>query len=984
MKKLLISFIMVVLFYPLVIGQTAQITGTVTSSEDGLPLPGVAVLVKGTTTGASTDVNGRYSISVQSAARVLTFQFIGYKLIEEPISGRSVIDVVMEPEALSVDEVVVVGYGSGKKIGTTVGSISQVSADKIKDKPVASVLDGLQGRVPGLQVYTSSGEPSQLASVRLHGAGSLSGSNTPLYVLDGIPINSGSFLSLNPNDFASVTVLKDASATSIYGSRAANGVIYITTKSGKTGEKASVVVRNQYGFSTLANTDYFENFLNTKELTDYFVETGYRTQAWVDNLLATYNNDFKWYKFYYKDKAPTHQNEISISGGGGRTTYYVSGSYFYQDGAAYRSAFDRYSLRSNINTIANDWLKFGLNLSAATDSRQTNPYATNSLNLGLVMLRQPYYSPYDAEGNEYPDYMTGSGAYNPRYVAEKNPSEIKRTQVDLSANMQITPFKGFIFKTQVGLDGYDQRTTTKRMPSYIPTLANGYVRETFQRLMTGTITNTLEYTFNLADVHRFTFLAGQEGIVNDNASFYGEAYGFKDDRLMLLQVGTSDTRSVNSDHSEYSYLSFFGRMDYSYNSKYYFDASVRQDASSRFGPENRTARFWALGAMWDVKKESFLESVPVLSSLNINASIGTSGNSDIGNYDHLALIGTSSYDSGTGWSITSPGNPMLGWEQQLKSTVGTRFSFFDSRLKFGIEYYNRITTNMLINVPYPYTSGFADVLSNVGKLQNTGFDFELELDIFRNKDWYVTPYLNVNYNKNKVVELFQGNDYWIIPNTGVCWAIGQPVCFFYPLFAGIDPDDGSPMWYVPGENIAITANETTTKTFNSTALQQNTGMERYAPIAGGFGLNTGYKGFAIQADFSFVLGKKLINNDRYFMENPTVFFPYNQLSTITDYWKQPGDITEFPRWGVQFTQFDSRLIENASFMRLKNLSASYDIPKRILEKTGFLSGARAYFTGRNLLTFTKYSGPDPEVDSNLTYGVNPNTKQYTFGIEITF
>lgn len=993
MKKLLLLFTLFLITGALALAQTVQISGTVTSSEDGLPLPGVAVTVKGTTTGVSTGVDGKYIISVPTSAQTLSFQFIGYKSVDVAITGRTTIDLVLDPDVLAVDEVVVVGYGSARRIGTVVGSITSVSADKIKEKPVATVLDALQGRVAGLQVYTSSGEPSQLASVRLHGVGSLGASSTPLYILDGVAISSGTMLSLNPNDFESVTVLKDASATSIYGSRAANGVIFITTKSGKTGQNARITVKGQYGFSQLANTDYFKSLMNTQQLTDFWVATGYRTQAQVDAIFDTYYSlpdstphNTEWYKNYYKQNAPTYQGDVSISGGGGRTTYFVSGSYFYQDGLAYRSAFDRYSMRANINTIANDWLKFGLNLSAATDSRQTNQYGTNSTNRGLAILRQPFYSIYDADGKEYPDYIPGLNAYNPKYLADKQPSVSKRTQADIAGNMSITPVKNLIFKTQVGLNAFDLVTTSKRMPSFIPNINNGTISESFQRFITGSITNTAEYKMSFDGIHNLTFLVGQEGIVNNSTYFDAYAAGLTDDRLMLLGVGTAATRTVSSSRSEYSYLSYFGRVDYGFGEKYFLDFSLRQDASSRFGADNRTANFWAAGAMWNAKKETFLETVTFLSALNVNASIGTSGNSEIGDYNHLALIGTNSYDGGTGWSLSSPGNPALGWEQQTKTTIGLRFALLDSKYRFKVEYYNRITTNMLIDIPFPYTSGWSDVTSNVGKLQNTGIDIEFDFDLVRSTNFYVTPYANFNYNRNEVLELFQGNDFWIIPNTGVCWAVGQPVSYFYPLFAGIDPDDGSPMWYVPGENIVETTKETTTTTFSSTALQQNISLPRHPPMVGGFGLNAGYKGFAFQADFAFALKKYMINNDRYFIENPTQFAGFNQSQRVLDYWKQPGDVTLFPRYqsGLLFTQFDSRLVENASFMRMKNLSLSYTVPQNVLNKTGFVTGARVYFSGRNLLTLTNYMGPDPEVDSNIGLGTNPNTKQFTFGIELNF
>jgi hypothetical protein len=295
---------------------------------------------------------------------------------------------------------------------------------------------------------------------------------------------------------------------------------------------------------------------------------------------------------------------------------------------------------------------------------------------------------------------------------------------------------------------------------------------------------------------------------------------------------------------------------------------------------------------------------------------------------------------------------------------------------------------MLIDVPYAYTTGFSSITSNVGTLKNTGIDLAIDGDIIKTRDAYLTPYLNFNYNKNEVTELFQGKQFWIIPNTGVCWAVGQPVSFFYPIFKDVNPQTGLPEWYLPNADpnkITETRKDpnAVTSTFSPT-LQQNTGIKRYPPVNGGFGLNGGFKGFYMNADFTFSQGKYLINNDRYFFENPNQFTGFNQSKTVLNYWQKAGDIATFPKYGVQFTQFDSRLIEDASFMRLKNLTVGYNLPNSILSKGGFVKAARFYVTGRNLLTFTKYTGPDPEVDQNLTLGANPNTKQVAVGLDVTF
>lgn len=963
--------------------QTKELRGTVSSADDGGSIPGVSISVKGTTLGSITNMEGNFTIKVPTDAKTLVFTFVGMTTQEVAIGNQTFFKVQLKSENIMMEEAVVVGYGTAKKVGTVVGSLSQVSSEKLKDKPVANVLDGLQGKVAGLQVYTSSGEPSAISSIRLHGVGSLSGSTTPLYVLDGSPIEASATLSINPNDLESITVLKDASATSIYGTRAANGVIYLTTKKGSANEKAKITVSGQYGFSKMANTDFFDNLMNTKQLTDFWVAVGYRTQAQVDALLTTYPNDTKWFDFYYKDKAPAYQGNVSISGGKDKTTYYVSGSYLYQDGLAYRSDFDRYTLRSNITSKVNDWMSMGLNLSGGVDNSQTNPYGSNSLNRGLAMLSQPFYTPYDANGNEYPNLIPGLSRYNPKYLANENPYNDEKIQLDGNAFVQLTPIKGLTIRSQGAISAYDETIDSKRLPSYLGSLNNGSSSQYFYRSINRTLTNTAEYKFDINDKHLFTALIGQEWVDNTYHSFSGTSTGQTDDRLTLLSNGPSN-RSVSESKAEYAFLSYFGRIDYSLNKKYFVDFSLRQDASSRFGKNNREALFYATGVMWNAKKESFFENIPFLSTLNIKASIGTSGNAEIGNYSSLANVGTTTFNSSTGWVISSPGNTDLGWESQTLTTLGAKFSLFDDRYRFNVEFYNRITKNMLVDVPYPYTSGFSSITSNTGTLKNTGIDFAFDCDVLKGKELTITPYFTINYNKDKVTELFQDRDYWIIPNTGVCWVVGKPISFFYPYFAGVDPADGNPMWYVPGSDITKTTKDQTSKTFSSASLQQNSGIKRYAPINGGFGVNTDWKGISLQLDFAFSLGKHLINNDRYFFENPSVFPGHNQSNTILDYWKTAGDVTRFPRYGVQFTQFDSRLIENASFMRLKNLTVGYNLPSSLLGKTKFFTHAKIYVTGRNLLTFTKYSGPDPEVDSNLTTGVYPNTKQFTTGIELTF
>ncbi|MDZ4807089.1 MAG: SusC/RagA family TonB-linked outer membrane protein [Bacteroidota bacterium] len=985
MRKLFLLLMGVVFFACQALAQRT-VTGKVTD-EKGAAVPSVSVLVKGTASGTTTKADGTFSLSVPANAKTLVFSAVDMETVEKAIGTASTFSVTLKQEDKSLQEVVVVGYGSGKKQTDLVGSVDIVNAKRLQDRPSANLLDALQGQVPGLQIFNSSGEPSATPSIRLNGVGSLSAGNTPLFVMDGIPLSSGTFVSMNPEDFETITVLKDASAASIYGSRAANGVILLTSKKGRINAN-QINVEAQYSNSNLIkNTiDYFNGFMNTSELTKYWVETGYRTQTQIDATLAQYKADTKWGDVYYKKDIPAYQLNLNMSGGAGKTTYYVSGGYFKQEGLTYRSDFKRYTLRSNVTSAVNSWLTMALNLSGGYDVRQTNPYGSNSTNRGLAFLAPPFYSPTDSTGKNY-EFIPGWGRYHPNYLADKVKSLSENLQFNPNASIQITPIKNLIIKMQAGMEAYDFNTSAVTLPSFLGSLNNGSASESITRQVTKTITNTAEYKFTPAKNHGITLLAGQEFIKDRAKSFSGSSTGQTDDRLVTVSAGPSN-RNSSSSISEYSYLSYFGRINYDYKKRYFLDLSLRQDEASRFGKDNRQATFWSVGGRWNAKQEKFLENVNWLSELVLRGSIGTSGNSSIGNYDALGLVGTSQYDAQPGFGFNTAGNPELAWEKQKLTTIGVNIGLF-RRVNIEVEYYNKLTSDMLLSVPFPFTSGFSDVLTNVGTLKNSGINVTINGDVIRSKDAFLTPYVNFNHNNQEVTELFQGRTFWNIPNTGVTWVVGKPVSYFYPIFNRINPDNGDPMWYLPNSdpNLIINSQQDPTKVtsvFSTAALQQNTNINRYAPFAGGFGLNGGWKGFSLQVDFSFVSGKYMINNDRFFFENPNQFPGFNQAKTVQNYWKKVGDNALFPRYGVQFTQFDTRLIEDASFMRMKNLTVGYSVPKKILSKTKFINGVRAYITGRNLLTFTGYSGPDPEVDTNVTLGANPNTKQFAFGLDFQF
>jgi len=966
--------------------QNVQVSGVVTDAAG--PIIGATVAVKSGNAHAMTDANGRYTITVPANA-TLVFTFLGMKTQEIAVSGRTTLNVLMEEDATRLEEVVIQSaYGSGRKASAVTGSVARVGSKSIESRPVSNVADALQGRVAGLQVLSSSGEPYSLPSLRIRGVGSLYASNTPLYVVDGTPISADAVIALNANDFESVQILKDAAATSIYGSRAANGIVYIVTKRGKSGE-ATITTRAQYGISSLAIGEKGFNVMNSKQLLDLQLEYGINgvTQQKYDELIAS-GVDTKWYKFFFKDTAPTYQADVSVQGGTDKVKYFVSGAYFFQDGLLHRSEFERYSARSNLEFTPKKWLRMGVNMAVSYGISQLNGYtfqASNSVYGGTMAAYSylPYVSPYNDDGTER-EYFTELGYYNSKKLMDAQPSQTNRLNLNGNAFLEIKPIDGLTIRSQFGLDVFDVRVSSKRYPRYpfkeyfpfYPASGpNGSATERFERWPLLTLTNTIEYKFNIANDHDFTVLAGHEGIKYNGSNFGMSTSGQSDDRLLLLPQGPTRAAPTHG-ISEYAFLSFFGTLNYSWLNKYFADFSIRNDASSRFGKDRRNALFFSAAGMWNVKRESFLENVDFINVLSAKISYGTTGNSSIGNYEHLATIGTGNYNNTVTWGLATPGNPELGWETQALLTVGVKAELLD-RVRAEVEFYNRRSLDMLMLQPQPYTSGWESFYANIGKMSNTGIDVTLGVDILKTSDWLIEFNTTLNYNKNEITGLFYGLEEWIVPNTLVGYVVGRPVEFYLPIYAGVNRANGKQLWHIPGTNQV-------TETFEEAELQQMSGKPRYAPWTGGFELSVNWKGLYANAFFAWVGEKYIYNNDRYFYENHTFLASGdNQFTSMMNMWRQPGDVTSIPKFG-ESAQFDSRMLENASFLRMKNLTVGYNVPTSVLKHTKFFSSAKIYFTARNLFTITNYTGPDPEIDSNLTYGAYPNTRQFTVGLELTF
>lgn len=611
-----------------------RIVSGVVADEIG-PIYGAAVQVAGTTHGTTTDADGKFSISVSEGSSLL-ISCLGYESQQIPVDGRDEINVVLKEDSHLLEMATVIGYGSGSKIGTTIGSAATVSEQTIENRPTANVADALQGKVAGLQVYTDSGEPSASSSIRLHSAGSISADTAPLIVLDGVPVSSTVFTTLNSNDIESITTLKDASATSIYGSRAANGVIYIATKRGKRNEEINVSARAQYGISQPATNRY--EVMNSSEVALYQLQNGLIDKMRYDQILASGINT-NWRDYYYKSAAPVFQADLSLTGGSEKTAYYISGSYMDKEGTAPGSSLTRYSFRTNLDISARNWLRFGANLALSFDERSTAHTQGNSVYNAAFMslLSLPYDTPYNEDGSEKEMI---SGYYNPNYMIKNHPSEGKNLQINGSAYVQITPVRNLNIKSVFGTFAYASWSDSYELPTYAGAMGNGTVTRGHQNGGTFTITNTIDYNFDFTDTdHKLYLLLGQEGITSDELSFSAQRSGQIRDELMTLSTGVGVPQVADS-KSSYAFNSWFARAEYSYKNRYVFDASVRRDVSSRFGKNNRSGIFYAFGAMWNLKQENWLMYNNTISDLSLKVSYGTQGNAGISNYAifHIWLL----------------------------------------------------------------------------------------------------------------------------------------------------------------------------------------------------------------------------------------------------------------------------------------------------------------------------------------------------------
>ena len=986
----------------------SRLTGTVTSAEDGQPVVGASVKAKGLNAGAVTNVDGEFTINVPVGTE-LEITYLG--MVPKTVKAANNMRIVLESDSHTLEGVVVTGYGSARKLGTIAGSVSSVSGDALSLRPSASVSDALQGQVAGLQVFTSSGEPSATSTMTIRGVTSIKAETEPLYILDGSEISSNTFVSLNPNDIENVTVLKDASSTAIYGSRAANGVVIVTSKKGKFGEAPTVMVSAQYSISEVAhdgtevmNTNQwfkFQEMVNPSNLTNESFQS-------MKNYYQKYNIGTDWVDRFLGNTSPISQIDASVRGGSLNTAYLVSFSHYNADGLYDDSNMRRETLRANLEYNITPWLKIGTNSNIAYNKTQTtlviNGNVTNVYNkpwaahaylptqttheiLGLAYNPDGTINYANSSFNGYGEELkwyslnAGQGTFNPDYLASKQPEIQRRVRINENAFVNINPIKGLNLRSAIGLDWNDLRVSYKAYnlvdDGFGEQMPTGQASEQFSNFYRWTVTNTAEYKFNFLRDHDVTILLGQESMTSKTTSFGAMRTGLVDNRLMLLS-STSNADPLVPSHaiSEEVRNSWFGMLNYSYANKYFLDLSLRRDGSSLFAKDNRWGTFGAAALMWSVSNEAFMDvTKDWLKDLQFRVSYGSTGNSGIKPYLALGLVGASStmYIDASGTVIANASNPDLTWEKVKTFNIGLSGRLFD-RVDFDLQYYDKVTSDMLMSIPYSYTTGFSAGYGNVAEMYNRGFDFTIGVDIIKNKDWYWNVKVNGNYNKNKVTKLFQGLDQYVLGDFQML-EVGHDMGEYYMVrWSHVDPADGQSVWLDKDGNY--------TKIY-SEANRVQTGKSWIAPWSGGLSTTVAWKGLQLDVQFTGMFDRYMFNNERMWLEDPQANGTYNMAASMLNMWTTPGQKTDIPAANA-VRQGDTMWLEDASFVRLKYLQLSYTLPKNWLDQTGFIKGAKVFLVGRNLLTFTGYKGYDPEVNSTKTFGNYPNTRQYSIGAQLTF
>lgn len=1008
--------------------QSKVISGKVTSGNAG-PIPGVSVYVKGSpSNGTQSDATGNYKLNVPDDAKIIVFSFIGYTVLEKPIAG-TVINATLVEENTTLSDVVVVGYGTQIKRDVT-GSVASVKAKDLENIPVTSFESALQGKATGVQIASQSGKLGQGITVRVRGAASVTAGSEPLYIVDGIPITSGDLSStsaptsaladLNTNDIESIEVLKDASASAIYGARASNGVVIITTKQGKNG-KTTIGFNALGGISSptghreflnaedyvklmrragvgAANQDFLNGDYNTLQeaLDDYSASVEARLNRYSagNNDYQTYIVNTNWERETYQKDPALQQYDLTLSGGNDKTKFYIGGQAFDQKGIIVGNSYKRYSGRLNLTNKVTDFLEVGINLNFTNsiNNRLSNDNAFSSpLQSVALSPITPFIDPRSGlisgtlpgVASNYPVY------YNP-FIGIDNAfykATVYRTIGKAFANVNIA--KGLKFTTDFSVDNLNQNEE-----SYYGSLtfrntgnANGNGDNISTFVINANTNNFLSYA-NTIGKSSFDATLGTsyQKVTNKYSTLTGT--DFPSDAYKKL--GSAATKvTATSNESAFSFLSYFFRANYKFDNKYLLGFSVRADGSSRFGANNRYGIFPAGSIGWVASEEEFLKSSEVVSLLKLRASYGLTGNAEIGNYSARGLFaGTGAYGGLAGQIPSQIANPDLTWEKTKQLDIGLDFGILKNRITGTFDYYRKNTTDLLLDVPIPQTTGFAIKTQNLGKLHNSGVEIGINTENFTGAFKWSTS-ITASYNDNKITDL--GGQ--ILNSNEINAAIeGQPIGVFYiPEYAGVDPANGDALYYINKTDGAGNIDRSTTTDINQ--AQRIFAGNPNPKYIFGLGNNFSFNNFDLNIFFQGVRGNKIFNaGGQYMSANGSNGYD-NQTADQMTYWDKPGDITSVPEPRLFYGNGvgnSTRYISDGSYIRLKTITLGYNFTPAVLNKLK-LSKLRIFATAQNLATITSYKGWDPEVNAdyqstNINQGVDfysaPQAKVISFGINV--
>lgn len=1029
MKKLLLSMILSFGLLSIAFSQGKVISGKVSAGNSG-PIPGVSVFIKGSpSTGTQTDATGNYKLSVPDDAKTLVFSFIGYKTKELPITG-STLNVGLEEENTTLTDVVVVGYGTQIKKDLT-GSVSQVKSKDLENLPVTSFESALQGKAAGVLISSQNGKLGQGITVRVRGAASVTAGSEPLYIVDGIPITSGDLSSttaptsaladINTNDIESIEVLKDASASAIYGARASNGVVLITTKQGKVG-KTTINFNAFGGVSTPSNHREFldaqqyvqiirragdgaanQDFLNGDFTTLAAAKASYSTS--VESRLNRYsagNNDYQTYKVNsnweaaaYQNDPVTQQYDLNLTGGNEKTKFYIGGQALDQQGIIVGNSYKRYSGRLNLTNKVTDFIEVGVNLnfSNSINNRLSNDNAFSSpLQAVALSPITPFIDPRSGLvsgtlpgiASNYPVY------YNP-FIGIDNAfykATVYRTIGKAFANINIA--KGLKFSSDFSVDNLNQNEE-----SYYGSLtfrntgtANGDGQNISTFVINTNTNNFFSYNTMFGEKSAFDAILGTSYQKSTTKYSTLEGQDFPSDSY--IKLGSAATKvTATSNESAFSFLSYFFRANYKYNDRYLVGFSVRADGSSRFGANNKYGYFPAGSVAWIASEEDFLKDSETVNLLKIRASYGLTGNAQIGNYSARGLFsGTGAYGGSAGQIPTQIANPDLTWEKTKQLDIGLDFGILKNRITGTFDYYKKNTTELLLNVPIPQTTGFSVKTQNLGKLKNTGFELGLNSDNLVGAFKWSTS-VTAAINNNKITDL--GGQ--VLNANEINAAIaGQPIGVFYlPEYAGVDAATGDAVYYLNTTDASGNVNRGKTNDINQ--AQRIFAGNPNPKYTFGFGNTFSFKNFDLNIFFQGVQGNMIFNAGGQYMSASASNGYDNQTADQMAYWNKPGDVTQVPEPRLFYangTGNSTRYLSDGSYLRLKTLTFGYNFTPAILSKIK-LSKLRIYASGQNLLTLTGYKGWDPEVNAdyqstNINQGVDfysaPQPRVISFGINI--